>query len=35
MASVLGNVNLFVRDVARAQRFYSEALGLEVDMERS
>ena len=35
MPTVLGNVNLFVRDVARAQQFYSEVLGQEVDDERS
>ncbi|MBK9940925.1 MAG: VOC family protein [Kouleothrix sp.] len=35
MATVLGNVNLFVRDVERARRFYAEALGLDEDADRS
>jgi catechol 2,3-dioxygenase-like lactoylglutathione lyase family enzyme len=35
MATQLGNVNLFVTDIARARRFYVEALGLVEDTERS
>jgi catechol 2,3-dioxygenase-like lactoylglutathione lyase family enzyme len=31
----LGNINLFVRDIARSRRFYAEGLGLEEDPERS
>ena len=33
--SRLGNINLFVRDVARAKQFYVQALGLVEDQERS
>lgn len=35
MPITLGNVNLFVRDIERARRFYVEGLGLEQDRERS
>lgn len=35
MSTTLGNVNLFVRDIERARRFYVEALGLIEDHERS
>lgn len=35
MSIRLENVNLFVRDIAQARRFYVEALGLEEDQERS
>lgn len=31
----LGNINLFVRDIAQARRFYTEALGLTEMPERS
>lgn len=35
MTSSLSNVNLFVQDLERAQRFYTQVLGLRVDLERS
>ena len=35
MSAKLGNINLFVRDIARARQFYVEALGLEENVERS
>lgn len=35
MATRLGNINLFVRDVERAARFYVQALGLALNAERS
>lgn len=31
----LGSVNLIVKDIAAAERFYVNELGLQVDMERS
>lgn len=31
----LGNINLFVRDIERARRFYAEVIGLSEDTERS
>ncbi|MEW6422138.1 MAG: VOC family protein [Deinococcota bacterium] len=34
-AARLSNVNLLVRDVARAQDFYTRAFGLELDLRRS
>ena len=33
--ATLGNVNLFVRDIEHAKRFYVEGLGLIEDTERS
>ncbi|HRC77565.1 MAG TPA: VOC family protein [Kouleothrix sp.] len=35
MATTLGNVNLFVRDIEQAKRFYVEGVGLVEDVERS
>jgi catechol 2,3-dioxygenase-like lactoylglutathione lyase family enzyme len=35
MATTLGNVNLFVRDLEQAKRFYTEGIGLVEDTERS
>ena len=35
MATRLGNINLFVRDVARSADFYTDVLGLEFNHERS
>ena len=31
----LGNINLFVRDIERARRFYTQVLGLTENTERS
>ena len=35
MSIALGNINLFVRDIARAREFYVTLLGLTEDTERS
>ena len=35
MATTLGNINLFVRDIEEAKRFYIEGIGLVEDEERS
>ncbi len=35
MKTKLGNINLFVRDLEQAKRFYMEAIGLEEMIERS
>ena len=35
MATTLGNVNLFVRDIEQARRFYVDGLGLVENTERS
>lgn len=35
MATTLGNINLYVQDVARATAFYTQAVGLTENTERS
>jgi catechol 2,3-dioxygenase-like lactoylglutathione lyase family enzyme len=35
MRAVLGNINLYVQDIERARRFYTNILGLVEDQERS
>lgn len=35
MATILGNVNLFVRNIEQAKRFYVEGIGLIEDKQRS
>lgn len=35
MPTSLGNINLFVKDVNRAQQFYTDIIGLSVNNERS
>lgn len=34
MQTMLGNINLYVRDIEKSRRFYSDIMGLVEDRER-